>query len=201
MPSGDQIVSCSWDKTIKLWEVATGFCLKTYEGHEEWIMNVDVNATGTRMISCSKGREIIYWDMNVKNEKPILSIFDEEHENVIDIIVFVPLKTAKVLVKAREQQDQGNDEQTGGNIDGEEEKEEEEKNNEDQTSTKTNQISKRGDALKKAREKLAKKKLEIGMKKEDKEDSKANDDDLDDIVVKDEYVASGSRDKRIKIWS
>ena len=139
--------------------------------------------------------------MNVKNEKPLLAIFDEEHENVIDVVVFVPLKTAKVLVKAREQQDQGNDEQTGGNIDGEEEKEEEEKTTEDQTSTKTSTISKRGDASKKAREKLAKKKLEIGMKKEDREDSKAIDDDLDDIVVKDEYVASGSRDKRIKIWS
>ena len=25
--------------------------------------------------------------------------------------------------------------------------------------------------------------------------------DVDDIVVKDEYVASGSRDKRIKIWN
>jgi hypothetical protein len=164
-------------------------------------MNIDINAAGNRMISCSKAREIIYWDMNVKSVTPIISIFDEEHENVIDVVVFVPLKTAKVLVKAREQQDQGNDEQTGGNIEGEEGKDEEEKATENQTSTKTSSMSKHGDALRKAREKLAKKKLEIGMKKEDKEELKANEDDLDDIVVKDEYIASGARDKRIKIWS
>lgn len=51
MPSGDQIVSCSWDKTVKVWELSTGFCLKTFEGHEGWINNLDINANGTRMVT------------------------------------------------------------------------------------------------------------------------------------------------------
>ena len=72
MPSGDYLVSCSRDKTIKLWEVATGYarkdntplcvlevssnsvafvhllryCVKTFIGHNEWVRQVRVNAAG-----------------------------------------------------------------------------------------------------------------------------------------------------------
>ena len=33
LPTGDYIVSSSRDKTIKMWEVQTGFCVRTYTGH------------------------------------------------------------------------------------------------------------------------------------------------------------------------
>lgn len=51
MPAGDQIMSASWDKTIKLWDISSGFCLKTFEGHDGWVMNIDINAKGSHMIS------------------------------------------------------------------------------------------------------------------------------------------------------
>ncbi|ENN73068.1 hypothetical protein YQE_10306, partial [Dendroctonus ponderosae] len=36
IPTGDFVVSCSRDKTIKMWEVSTGYCIRTYTGHREW---------------------------------------------------------------------------------------------------------------------------------------------------------------------
>jgi WD40 repeat protein len=33
LPSSDYILTSSRDKTIKMWEVATGFCVRTYTGH------------------------------------------------------------------------------------------------------------------------------------------------------------------------
>ena len=35
-------MSCSRDKTIKMWEVATGYCVKTYTGHRDWVRMVRV---------------------------------------------------------------------------------------------------------------------------------------------------------------
>ncbi len=34
---GDFLLSASRDKMVRLWEVSTGFCKKTYVGHEDWV--------------------------------------------------------------------------------------------------------------------------------------------------------------------
>jgi WD40 repeat protein len=33
--SHNKLISCSYDKTIKVWDLITGECLKTLEGHTE----------------------------------------------------------------------------------------------------------------------------------------------------------------------
>nr|CAH7715640.1 unnamed protein product [Callosobruchus chinensis] len=47
MPAGDFVVSASRDKTVKMWEVATGYCVKTFVGHRDW---VSLNTTILRLI-------------------------------------------------------------------------------------------------------------------------------------------------------
>lgn len=206
MPSGDQLISSSWDKTLKLWELSTGYWLKTYEGHEEKIYSFDINEKGDRIISASKKPEIIYWDWGSKTDRPILNIFEEEHENAIDIVVFVPLSTAETIILARQDQDDEKELQTGGNIEKEESKEEEEKTMEKQTSSETKPRFAKAEALRKAREKKAQILQRVtGKKKGSKEDEKIVESEENErtkrVVVKDEFVASGCRDKRIKIWN
>ena len=36
-PDGRRVVSASWDKTLKVWDVATGECLATLEGHSDFV--------------------------------------------------------------------------------------------------------------------------------------------------------------------
>ncbi len=53
MPSGDFLVSSSRDKTIKMWEVNTGYCVKTFRGHRDWVRMVKVNHDGSLLATCS----------------------------------------------------------------------------------------------------------------------------------------------------
>lgn len=153
------------------------------------------------MVSCSKAQEIIYWDLNLKAPKSILNIFEEEHENVIDVVVFAPIKTAKTIIKSRMEQDNEADEQTGGTDNLEESKGDDSKNNGEKDKSKVTSYSKKGEELKKLREKMQALKRGTASKavrNDDEEDKKV---ELDDFEVKDEFAASGARDKRIKIWN
>lgn len=74
LPSGDKIVSASRDKTIKVWEFASGYvsmqiimsgscsilisspisyCTKTYTGHLEWVRSVVSSEDGRLLVTAS----------------------------------------------------------------------------------------------------------------------------------------------------
>lgn len=53
LPTGDFLVSASRDKSIKVWEVATGYCTKTLTGHREWVRIATVSPDGKLIASGS----------------------------------------------------------------------------------------------------------------------------------------------------
>jgi platelet-activating factor acetylhydrolase IB subunit alpha len=61
---GDFILSCSRDKTLKLWEIATGYCKRTYLGHEEYVRKFDISADGKTFVSCSDDQSVIMWNFD-----------------------------------------------------------------------------------------------------------------------------------------
>ena len=42
---GRSLISGSWDKSAKLWDMQTGFVMKTFSGHTGWIASISVHQT------------------------------------------------------------------------------------------------------------------------------------------------------------
>ena len=63
-PDGLTLASSSDDRTVKLWHIATGECLTTFEGHQDWIWEVDFSADGRYLVSGSEDRTLRIWDVS-----------------------------------------------------------------------------------------------------------------------------------------
>ncbi len=65
---GKHVVSASDDKTLKVWDLATGHELLTFSGHSESVIACAVTPDGTRMISASWDDTLKVWDLNSGHE-------------------------------------------------------------------------------------------------------------------------------------
>jgi hypothetical protein len=64
-PDGKRIVSASADKTLKVWDAATGRETLTIEGHLDAVQSVAFSPDGSRIVSGSADGEIRVWDAEV----------------------------------------------------------------------------------------------------------------------------------------
>ncbi len=51
-----RLVSASRDKTVKIWDPATGHCLQTLEGHNDWVNAVAFSHNNNRLASMSRDK-------------------------------------------------------------------------------------------------------------------------------------------------
>jgi platelet-activating factor acetylhydrolase IB subunit alpha len=56
------VASGSRDKSIKLWDVWSGSCLATLNGHDNWVRGVAFHPSGKFLYSCSDDKSIRVWD-------------------------------------------------------------------------------------------------------------------------------------------
>ena len=63
-PSGTRLVSCSDDKTIKIWDVKSGKELRTLAGHQDKVLSIALNKNGTTIFSggTKKEKKVIFWN-------------------------------------------------------------------------------------------------------------------------------------------
>jgi WD40 repeat protein len=61
-PDGHRLASASHDQTVKLWEVETGRCLRTLEGHSAQVCSVAFTPDGSTLITNSQDQTIRLWD-------------------------------------------------------------------------------------------------------------------------------------------
>ena len=104
MPDGGHLVSCSRDKTIRMWDINTGFCIRTLnvneEGHSSWIKVVCVNSKGTFLASGSEDENVVVWDLTVNPKQNAIANILTEHTNRIDTVVFANNEACKIIESA-----------------------------------------------------------------------------------------------------
>jgi len=62
-PDGRLAISGSWDKTVKVWDVASGRCLRTLTGHDDWVKTVCLTPDGRLAISGGLDHTLRVWDV------------------------------------------------------------------------------------------------------------------------------------------
>ncbi len=63
-PSGDTIVSASWDSTLKVWDARKGEELRTLSGHTDWVTGCAISPSGDCIVSTSSDETLKVWDVH-----------------------------------------------------------------------------------------------------------------------------------------
>ncbi len=87
------LVSASRDKTIKIWELATGFCTRTLHGHAEWVRSAIPSDDGRWLLSCSTDQTARIWDLSTGETKVEL----RDHDHVVEVAIFAPVSAYAAL--------------------------------------------------------------------------------------------------------
>ena len=79
--SGNLLVSASRDRTLKIWDVTTGYCMKTLQGHTDWVRDVCPSPDGRFLLSTGNDGTARLWDISASSPNNKLTIVGHEHFN------------------------------------------------------------------------------------------------------------------------
>ena len=77
-PDGRQALSGSWDKTLKLWDVATGEEARAFKGHSDYVFSAAFSPNGCMALSVSVDKTIRLWNVVTGKENARMFSFDND---------------------------------------------------------------------------------------------------------------------------
>jgi WD40 repeat protein len=87
-PDGSKIVSGSFDKTIRVWDVSTGIeMLPPLQGHDDTVYSIAFSPDGSTIVSGSQDNTVQVWDVSTGIE--MLSPL-KGHDDVVKSVAFSP---------------------------------------------------------------------------------------------------------------
>ena len=87
--SGNLLVSASRDNTLRIWDVTTGYCVKTLRGHTDWVRDVAASFDGRWLLSVGNDQTGRLWDASSGENKIVFL----GHEHTIECCTFAPAAT------------------------------------------------------------------------------------------------------------
>ncbi|KAK6500352.1 cross-pathway control WD-repeat protein cpc2 [Arthrobotrys musiformis] len=94
---GAYALSSSWDKTLRLWELATGNTTRTFVGHTNDILSVSFSADNRQIVSGSRDRSIKLW--NTLGDCKY-TITEKGHTDWVSCVRFSPNPQNPVIVSS-----------------------------------------------------------------------------------------------------
>ena len=91
-PDGASLASCSADKFLKTFEVASGKLLKSFEGHTHHVLGVDWSADGRLLVTAGADNAVKSWDVHSGEQKKTTPGFTKE----VTTVAFVGATTEVV---------------------------------------------------------------------------------------------------------
>jgi WD40 repeat protein len=85
-PDGKTLASAGADRTVKLWDLATGRVIRSLSGHNDRIVWVAYSPDGKTLASASWDRTVILWDPLTGQQRQVLG----GHEDAVNAVVFSP---------------------------------------------------------------------------------------------------------------
>ncbi|KAI1862343.1 uncharacterized protein JN550_010205 [Neoarthrinium moseri] len=86
--SSNLLVSASRDKTLRIWDVSTGYCVKTIRGHADWVRDVCPSIDGRFLLSTGNDQTARLWDISVAQPESKLTLIG--HEHVVECCTLAP---------------------------------------------------------------------------------------------------------------
>jgi len=86
-PDGKQLVSGSWDRSVRLWDTDTGAEISELRWHEDWVNSVAFSPDGTRVVSGSEDATIWVWDVITTEEATSIL---RTNEGAVNSVAFSP---------------------------------------------------------------------------------------------------------------
>lgn len=84
--SGNLLVSASRDITLRIWDVTTGYCVKTIKGHSDWVRDVIPSFDGRWLLSGGSDQTARLWDAASGEQKGLFL----GHDHVIECVAIAP---------------------------------------------------------------------------------------------------------------
>lgn len=85
-PDGQQAISASYDRTLRLWDVATARELRRFEGHTGPVLSVAFSRDGHHVVSGSTDQTVRLWDVAGVQEIRML----KGHRGPVNAVAFSP---------------------------------------------------------------------------------------------------------------
>ena len=85
-PDGKQVATGGWDKTIRLWDRATGAPLQTLIGHRGFVRGLAFSPDGAHLVSGSEDKSVRRWDLSGGEENAAF----HGHTGFVHCVAFSP---------------------------------------------------------------------------------------------------------------
>lgn len=70
------VATGSRDKSIRLWDALTGVCLRTFNGHDNWIRALVFHPSGKYLLSASDDKTVRIWDLQTGRQLKVIEAHD-----------------------------------------------------------------------------------------------------------------------------